>query len=186
MGKAKPGRKKRPNVRRYPSGAIVRADRGESPEQIKAVAMNNPERRGKPSPDSPFHGYALGTLLFGGMLTPEQVNAAERFIRASAAYRRVMDCPNPSPKSPGFEMVSHGLPSLKDIVDDSDEEEIERQAQIRRDYNNAMRLVLDLEEVHKGVWLALLRSCCDDKLPDDAHMMGNLRLALNVLARKWK
>jgi len=180
------GRTPRAGVGRYPNGEIVRKERGETSEQIMAVALNQPHRRGRERPDDKRHGYALGALRMAGergLISAQQFEAGRRFAELHDDYLHIMGLPHPYPKSPAFEMISQGgLPPARDAIDPSGADETARRAAIVRTYNQVVSAILSDSHRAREAWSALYRVCVESRMPADAFTLSDLRYALDRVA----
>lgn len=88
--KRKSGRKPVAGVIRSASGRIAKAHRKpvETQEQIMAVAIAQPHRRGFSDPNNPFLGYSAGRLFATGQISKPQHDAAEWYARLWLSYHR--------------------------------------------------------------------------------------------------
>ncbi|MFC0282415.1 hypothetical protein ACFFJB_14745 [Camelimonas abortus] len=88
--KRKSGRKPVAGVIRSASGRIAKAHRKpvETQEQILAVAIAQPHRRGFSDPKNPFLGYSVGRLFAAGQISQIQHDAAEWYGKLWLSYHR--------------------------------------------------------------------------------------------------
>ena len=173
---AKAGAKRREGVRRYQkSGAIVRADRGERPDKIIAVALAQPHRRGN---QSPMAGYAFGRLFLGGMIDQRQFDAAETFTRRAVRYHAVITSSLPRFPSVAAEMVASSTGSGADLDD-------ETIARIRSDKGELQDALADVGMHYDGN-AVLMRVCVMDRDIEGDAAMGAFRCALNIIANRMR
>lgn len=173
---AKAGAKRREGVRRYQkSGAIVRADRGERPDKIIAVALAQPHRRGN---QSPMAGYAFGRLFLGGMIDRRQFEAAETFTRRAVRYHAIITNSLPRFPSLAAEMVASSTGSGADLDD-------ETIGKIRSDYGELQDALADAGMHYDGN-AVLMRVCVMDRDIEGDAAMGVFRCALNVIANRMR
>lgn len=172
---AKAGAKRREGVRRYKSGAIVRADRGERPDKIMAVALAQPHRKGN---NSPMAGYAFGRLFLGGMIDQRQFDAAETFTRRAVRYHATITNSLPRFPSLAAEMVAGSTGHGADI-------DPETVAKIRSDYGELQDAFADAG-MHHEANAVLMRVCVLDRDITGDVAMGAFRCALNVIANRLR
>lgn len=169
------GRKLKPNAPRYPSGQLRHDERGERPEDVMRVALNQPHRAGNSDPRA---GYAHGRLRIGGAITQRQFDAAEAFTRRAVAYMQIITGSLPRFPSPSAEMVSQGIACAPDVTD-------ERIAAIRSDYAEIQDALADGGLLASGNEL-LARVCLMDRDPEHYDDLGDLRCALNAIAHRLR
>jgi hypothetical protein len=172
---AKAGAKRREGVRRYQSGAIVRADRGERPDKIIAVALAQPHRKGN---QSPMAGYAFGRLFLGGMIDRRQFDAAETFTRRAVRYHASITGTLPRFPSVAAEMVAGSTGSGADL-------DAETIGKIRSEYGE-MQDALSDAGMHYEANAILMRVCVMDRDISGDVAMGAFRCALNVIANRLR
>lgn len=173
---AKPGRKPRPNVARYSNGRIVRAERGERPEAIMAVALAQPHRRGE---RSYLAGFAVGRLRLGGMIDERQYQAAEIYTKRAVRY--MAHVTGSLPRFPslfatlcGTFSGGSGGPPDDDAI-----------ASIRSQFRELQDALADAG-LHQQGNAILARVCIMDKDIEDHAAMGAFRSALNVIANRLR
>lgn len=172
---SKAGAKRREGVRRYQNGNIVRADRGERPDKIMAVALAQPHRKGNASP---MAGYVFGRLFLGGMIDRRQFDAAETVTRRFVRYHRHITGSLPRLPSIAAEMVA-GTTGEGAQLDD------EAIGKIRSDYGELQDALADAGMHYEGNAI-LMRVCVLDRDIDGIAAMGAFRCALNVVARRLR
>jgi RNase P/RNase MRP subunit POP5 len=173
---ARAGARRKQNVRRYPkSGAIVRADRGERPEQIMAVALAQPHRRGEKDPRA---GFAFGRMWLGGWIDERQYDAANAFTRRAVRYHAVVTGSLPRYQSCLASVVSKETGSGKEL-------EPEVIAKIRSDYGDIQDALADAGMLYEANGI-LMRVCVLDYMPRTEEETGAFRCALNVIANRLR
>jgi hypothetical protein len=172
---AKAGAKRREGVRRYQSGAIVRADRGERPDKIIAVALAQPHRKGN---QSPMAGYAFGRLFLGGIIDRRQFDAAETFTRRAVRYHASITGTLPRFPSVAAEMVAGSTGSGADL-------DAETIGKIRSEYGEMQDALADAG-MHYEANAILMRVCVMDRDISGDVAMGAFRCALNVIANRLR
>ena len=135
---------------------------------------------GVPEKDSATElaGSVCGRLLLRGLLSQPQMDAAKAFAAAYAAYHRAIDAPRP-PKA-----VEIGAASGRGSGMDVTPEQAQRAKDNWRHACNALREA-NCEPTNRGC--TLYASCDYLVLRDEnqPHLIGDLRVALNVLARNY-
>ena len=195
------GRKRKPNVARFPSGQI----REELPEHVIAVALAprlrdgldyedtvvRDERSGKIIRANQDAGHTLGRLRLLGASDPGGISERQYHVGMSYAHvvRRhasIMGYALGSPKSPGFELVAAGLSLAKE----PEEDEILR---TRRQFSDCYRVLMDAGKyMGAGTRVATVTyDACLDRitfagLQRDSISLGNLKVGLNELGRVLK
>jgi len=121
-------------------------------------------------------GTVCGRLLLQGSLTQQQMDAAKAFADTYAGYQRAMDSPRP-PKA----VEIGGATGRGSLLDVSPE-----QAKLaRKRWDAAVRVLVEANMYHRA---ATLYAAADYLVLRDemhGHMVGDLRLALNALARHY-
>lgn len=120
-------------------------------------------------------GSVCGRLLLQGLITRPQMDAALAFADTYGTYARVMGLPR-QPKA-----VAMGLPTSGSGRDESPEQ----YARAKARWDDACRAIQEANYLHRN---GSLYAACDylvlrDELHE--HMLGDLRLALNALARHF-
>ena len=173
---AKTGPKRRENVRRYGSGRIVNADRGERPDKIVATVLAQPHRRGE---RSHLAGFAYGRMLLGGMIDQRQFEAAEVFTKRAVRYMGTIT--GSLPRFPSIAANMVGTFSTGSGVEPDDE----AVAFIRSAYGELQDALADSGMMHEGNAI-LTRVCVLDKEIEGQAAMGAFRCALNVIANRLR
>jgi hypothetical protein len=172
---ARPRKKLKENVRRHPSGEIVRADMGEKPEDVIAVALAQPHRRGDKDHRM---GFAHGRMLLGGIITQRQFEAAEVFMKRAVAYMALVSGSLPRFPSVSADMVARGIACAAELTD-------ERIAQVRSDYAELQDALTDGGMRATGNSL-LVRVCIMDRDIVAHSEIGDFRCALNCIAHRLR
>lgn len=179
--KFKKGRPLKINVDRYPSGRIVNAQRGEKPEQVRAVVL---KQRAKnihiPAnlQDTPEAGFELGVLSIttddGRRITRRQFKAGLEWARRRFSYFMVNGLQKPQPSSAGFLSHLNGIPCYPDFDEEKTDE-------ILRNHADVFHPVLQADPTF-GFFRSLERVCVENRQISD-NEIGNLRCGLNLVAR---
>lgn len=178
-GMAKTGAKRREGVRRYPkSGTIVRADRGERPDQIMAVALAQPHRRDQKEPGHQRAGFSCGRMWLGGMIDDRQYEASEVFTRRAVRYMRTITGTLPKFPSVAAEMVA----TSTGPGHEADHETI---AKIRSEYGELQDALADAGMLFEANSI-LMRVCVMDWSLRKQEDVGAFRCALNVIANRLR
>jgi hypothetical protein len=172
---AKAGAKRREGVRRYQSGAIVRADRGERPDKIIAVALAQPHRKGNASP---MAGYAYGRMRLGGMIDERQFNAANTFMTRAIRHHRCITGTLPKFPSVAAEMVAGTTGAGAEL-------DAETIAKIRSEYREVQDALADAG-LHFDGNAILMRVCVMDRDISHDVEMGIFRCSLNAIAHRLR
>lgn len=172
---ARPRKKLKENVRRHPSGEIVRADMGEKPEDVIRVAVNQPHRKGEKDPRA---GYAHGRMRLGDVINQRQYEAAEVFMKRAVAYMALVSGSLPRFPSISADMVARGISCTADLTD-------ERIAQVRSDYAEIQDALSD-GGLHHGGNVLLVRVCLMDRDLSSLSEIGEFRCALNLIAHRLR
>lgn len=167
--------KRRTNVRRYPGGSIVDSQRGETPEQARAVVLMQPHRKGNADPRA---GFVYGRMRLVGMIDQRQFEAAEIFTRRAVPYMQIVTSSLPHFPSLAAEMVSRGMDCAPEVTP-------ERIAAIRSDYAEIQDALSD-GGMHASGNAILSRVCLMDKEPVGHEEVGALRCALNLIANRLR
>jgi len=172
---ARPRKKLKENVRRHPSGEIVRADMGEKPEDVIAIVKNQPHRKGNTDPRA---GFAHGRMLLGGIITQRQFEAAEVFMKRAVAYMALVSGSLPRFPSVSADMVARGIACAAELTDD-------RIAQVRSDYAELQDALTD-GGMHAAGNSLLVRVCIMDRDIIGHVEIGDFRCALNCIAHRLR
>ena len=172
---AKPRKKLKEGVSRYPSGQIAHADRGEKPEDVIRVAANQPHRQGVTDPRA---GYAHGRMRLGGVINQRQFEAAEIFMKRAVSYMALVSGSLPRFPSISADMVARGISCTAELTD-------ERIAQIRSDYAEIQDALSD-GGLHHGGNTLLVRVCIMDRELSTHDEVGSFRCALNLIAHRLR
>jgi hypothetical protein len=196
MAKAGPAPKL--NVPRYPSGQIIHAYREpkqEKPEQVMAVALNQPHRKGNPSQ---YAGYSFGRLFIGGQIDHRQHRAAEIYMTRAVRYMRHI-----TGTLPNFPNVLANLIKIDLKEQREQQREADRQrdpsaigseeartadeitAEIRSNYSEIQDALADAGMHHNGNRI-LTRFTVMDRDPVNDIELGAFRSALNVIANRLR
>ena len=198
MSMAKAGAKPKFDVPRYPGGQVKHAYRepkAERPEDVMAVARNQPHRNGNPSQ---YAGYAFGRLFIGGQIDHRQHRAAEIFMTRAVRYMRHVTGTLPRFPNPLANMIKLDLKEQREQQREADrqhdqsairDEQIksadEVTAEIRSDYGEVQDALLDAGMHHVGNRV-LTRFTVLDYEPQTAAELGAFREALNVVANRLR
>lgn len=181
------GRKRRQGVTRYEDGSIVRAERGETEDQIKATAKWQRMSKFGASEDNytdQLWGFPLGRLRVMAInaaddcegLSAKQYRAIRRYIMVRHRYLSMNGFPKETPKCVSMEMVSFGLPCWDAEREDEDECEAR--------YNSARAAILEWGQA--GVeWQKIIDRLAIDDASVTPDYLGAIRCAANVLAKHW-
>ena len=187
---ARSGRKRKPNVTRYPSGRIAKADRGDNGEtaaQIRAVAISQRVRHFGASPDNAtdqlwacplgqWRMWAKAALDDSHGLSDIQYEALKRYILTRHRHRIAQGYSREHPKSISGEMVA----GSGGIGYEHDDDEVFRRA---REYNGARSALL--EYAGRGVeYVRVVEALARDELQPPRNL-GVAREAANILARHF-
>ena len=179
------GARPRPGVDRYPSGQIRHDQRQakETEADIMQTAIAQRLRAGVPmqSVRSQLAESPLGRLALTGQITVMQYEAGRRYARTTARYHALMGVPSPWPRPVDLD----GGPTGRS---NKPEPEPDRVDEIKRDYADMRREILDLEisSVYHGTGKALYDVILlEHEVESNVAVLGNLRSGLNKLARMW-
>lgn len=178
------GGRKRKQGKREPSGKLSRrtaerqARRTTDEQSAMQVAKEARQRVfGVRVADSgtELAGTICGRLLLQGSINRAQLDAATALQETYAAYQRAVDSP-PPPRAVNIGGFSSGSAS---------EMSPERAAKAKADWENACRALSRANEEHRTT--ALYAACLYVVLREQflPHLFGDLRLALNALARHY-
>jgi len=182
------GRKRKPGLR-YPCGRLKRE---ETEREAMATALAARQRHygvtAKQARDERL-GSSLGRLNLQALISDSQYDAGVKFARLYYAHHVVSGLPTPSPQSVSGLMIHIGLLESYGNVE-ADEEYVR---QIRRQFRQTTD-ALDLCDRENRMAsgrkpsLVLYRVVCVD---EDTTLwpecdLGNLRVALNTLARVFR
>src|SRR5205823_5669387 len=112
-GRMRRGRKRKLNVQRTGCGK----SRGESAEEIMAVALGQPHRRFARTPREAKLGYPLGRLCLAGYITEKQHDAGQRWADIVRRYAVLVGLPRENPDSPNVQPMSAGLSCIAEPDD---------------------------------------------------------------------
>lgn len=192
---AKTGAKPKFNVPRYQGGQIVhsaREPKRETPEQVRAVALAQPHRRGN---GSQYAGYAYGRLFLGGQISERQMVAADIFTKR--AVRHMAQITGTLPRFPSSlaNMIKLDLEAQKEqerekpaedfSIKDEQQDDEDRIAAIRDDYDEIQTALADAGMHFTGNTI-LTRVCVLDREPTNEGEMGAFRCALNAVAKRLR
>jgi len=179
------GRKLKQGVDRYPGGEIVHHQRGETAEQIMAVAKSAPHRRfleGERRADSRA-GYAGGRLYLSGAISARQLAALNEYEKIAKRYMRIVLGKTPQFATLRLEVVQQPDDSCAPAhgAHEADPSDIfslkERHAK--------MEFAARSGEAGDAGRYMLFRVAVMDKEPINYFELGALRSALNNLAQHW-
>jgi hypothetical protein len=173
---AKPGPKRRENVRRYGNGRIVNADRGERPDKIIATVLAQPHRKGE---RSHLAGFVYGRMFLGGMIDQRQFEAAEVFTKRTVRHMSVITSSLPRFPSIAANMVGTFSTGSGEDPDD------ETIGAIKSAYGEMQDALADSGMLYDGNRI-LTAVCIRDQEITDAQVMGAFRCALNVIANRLR
>jgi len=172
---ARPRKKLKEGVLRYPGGQIVHADRGEKPEDAMRVALAQPHRRGEKDPRA---GYVYGKMRLQGIINQRQFDAAQVFVDRVIPYLIHVGTGVPRFPSVAADMVARGVDCKADMT-------VERIAKIRSDYKEIQDALSDGGLQYSGDSL-LVRVCIMDKDLYRQSDVGDFRCALNLIAHRLR
>jgi hypothetical protein len=185
---AQAGRKRKTDVERYPGGRIAKADRGdrgETVEQIKAVAVNQRIKMWGASLENANHQEwccPLGQWRMQAMvpkddsqgLSAVQYEAIKQYVKVRHLNRVAQGYGTEHPKSISGEMVS----GSGGIGFEYDDDEVFRRM---REYNGARSALL--EYAGRGVeYVRVVEGLARDET-QHPHSLGTAREAANILVR---
>lgn len=182
---ARAGRKRKPDVDRYPGGRIAKADRGDTVEQIKSTVvqqrikmwgatLENASDQQWVCPLGQWRMQAKTTRDDSQGLSATQYEAIKRYITIRHLHRVAQGYGAENPKSISGEMVS----GSGGIGYEYDDDEVFRRM---RDYNGAKSALL--EYAGRGVeYVRIVEALACDK-PQEPRSLGTAREAANILAR---
>lgn len=195
---AKTGAKLKTGVTRYPSGQIVHAYREpkqEKPEQVMAVALNQPHRKGNASQ---YAGYSFGRLFIGGQIDHRQHRAAEIFMTRAVRYMRHITGSLPRYPNVLANMIKVDLKEQREQQREADRQRDpssigneeartadEITAEIRSNYGEIQDALADAGLHYVGNRL-LTRFTVMDREPTNDMELGDFRAALNVIANRLR
>jgi hypothetical protein len=194
MARKKSGPSKKDGVVRSASGRISRAidavkaredleiDRAVK-NRMKLWGLNEKQAR------SQMAGYPIGVLCLNWSTSPNANNSNAIDVRQHdalvglwelhARYLKAIDSPS-TIASPGFEMVSRGMPIIADI---DDENEITRTNKIRARYADVRRVVSDC--IGLVGWSRVIEIACRQNPVIHNADVAFLRMAANEINRLW-
>jgi hypothetical protein len=150
---SKAGRKRKPDVPRYPNGGTMHVTptgrRQSKAEVASPAAIKRMVERAKRNAEDPLLGTVPGWLHLHGAITHKQLAAAEAYGRLRGRFDRMMGIPSRSAKSPAYGLRNG--PS-EAILDDRVMREI------RSAHTDMLRSV-------GGLYTLLERVCVDDRHP---------------------
>jgi len=184
----KTGRKRKPGLR-YPCGRLKRQ---ETERDAMATALTARQRHygvtAAQARDARF-GSSLGRLNLQSLIGDQQYDAGLRFARLYFAHHVINGLPTPSPQSVSGLMIYVGLLEGYESVETDDE----YAQKLRRQFNAATDMLDQCDRDHRMAAgrkpsLLLYRVVCTD---EDTTLwsetdIGNLRIALNYLARVFR
>ena len=182
---AQAGRKRKTDVERYPGGRIVKADRGETVDQIKStVIAQRVKMWGATLDDASDQHWAcpLGQWRMQAKqarddsqgLSAVQYEAIKRYVTVRHLNRVAQGYGTEHPKSISGEMVS----GSGGIGFEYDDDEVFRRA---REYNGARSALL--EYAGRGVeYVRVVEGLARDEV-QHPHKLGTAREAANILVR---
>jgi hypothetical protein len=179
---------KRKNVDRYANGRIVNAQRGEKPEDVLRVALNNPERkRYGEMGRSQLAGYPLGKMMLHQKMTSQQVAVIERAGNIIGRYLSTIPDAKINGKGPSWARFTKDDVGTEyapqDPVDHDPETEDERDERARYDFD---RLQRDLADCGFSPTQHLITKVHVTLTDLQDHEVGDLLMIANGLARVWK
>ena len=184
----KTGRKRKPGLR-YPCGRLKRQ---ETERDAMATALSARQRHygvtAAQARDARF-GSSLGRLNLQSQISDQQYDAGLRFARLYFAHHVINGLPTPSPQSVSGLMIYVGLLEGYGSVE-TDDEYVQK---LRKQFNAATDMLDQCDRDHRMAAgrkpsLLLYRVVCTD---EDTTLwpesdIGNLRIALNYLARVFR
>lgn len=183
MTKSRAGRKRKPG-RREPNGKLSRRvddkQARRSIDEQAAMQVGKEARQrvfGVSAADSASDqaGTVCGRLCLTGEITGDQLEAAKAFAATYSSYQRAMNSPRP-PKAVEIGGITGGG-SLNDITP-------ERHTKALKQWDAAKRALVEANIYHRG---SIYAACDYFALRDEMHlhMLGDLRVGLNALARHY-
>jgi len=181
------GRKRKPG-KRHPSGKRLRE---ETEREAMSVALDARKRHfgvsGKQARDERLGG-ALGRLAFRGLITDLQHQAGVAFAHLHLRHNLTVGLPMPSPRSLAGLLVNEGVfgaspsePVLEAI------ETVKRRFEEATAALDACDREQRLSPGRRPTFLVYRIVCADQDLPEwYVEDLGNLRVALNALARVFR
>ncbi|WP_113180841.1 hypothetical protein [Agrobacterium cavarae] len=174
--KGKAGRPKMKNVAREPSGRVSRSGISHPPADI--VALNARARRmgltveqARDQKAGTFIG-ALNIIGKVGGLSDDQYEGATRFLELRSSYLVAIKAPSADRDSNNFGMPSE---TISEGYEDWCKSVTEKYADCKKAIQTAQN------ELRQNLWAAL--DFCVIKGERHPHMIGDLRVVCNVLAR---
>jgi hypothetical protein len=182
-----PGRKRKPG-KRYPCGKRTRQ---ELEKDAMRVALDARRRHfgvtAKQAKDERL-GTALGRLAFRELISEAQYQAGVAFAQLYRDHHAVVGLPSPSPRSVAGLLINEGIFGAS-----PSEPALEVLEKLKRRFNDATNVLdaCDREQrmsAGRRPTLLVYRVICSDE--DALHWgeddIGNLRVALNALARLFR
>ena len=182
---AQAGRKRKPDVERYPGGRIAKVDRGETVEQIKSTVIaqrvkmwgatiENASDQQWVCPLGQWRMQAKQARDDSQGLSAVQYEAIKRYVTVRHLNRVAQGYGTEHPKSISGEMVS----GSGGIGFEYDDDEVFRRA---REYNGARSALL--EYAGRGVeYVRVVEGLARDET-QAPHKLGTAREAANILVR---
>lgn len=167
----RPGRKRKPNVVRFPSGQIVPSSELERPLNMDNVVELKDKRTGI------TRGYQRETALEVLCLSGPQRLAGQQFLKLAEMCRRhAWDAPPNTPKVSNFQS-GHAHPPTE-----IPPEIIDLGASLHRRYGVAIEAIR--QRGRRGAILAVVAVCLENKMPT-AEQRPALKDGLDALVRLW-
>ncbi len=184
----KAGRKRKPGLR-YPCGRLKRE---ETEREAMATALAARQRHygvtAKQARDERL-GSSLGRLNMQGLISEPQYDAGVKFSRLYHAHHVLAGLPMPTPESMNSLMIASGLLLGYDTIEPDEA----RAKQLIQKFNAATEALDQCDREHRMAAgrkpsLCLFRVACADEDTTlwPACDLGNLRVALNCLARVFR
>lgn len=169
---AKPGRKRKLDVDRYPNGDIKPANEL-SPTIVKRLMMAAAAKM----VDAEW-GSVIGRYFLTGQLSSAQYEAAKKFGALSESYDRMMQGPKPPAKSTGERIVTVQI----DPWSEAGEAEVERHKLVAENLDKLRGVIGD-----RIIFDDLRRMCAGvGELPENYARFLQVKAALGSLVIFWK
>jgi hypothetical protein len=169
---ARPGRKRKLNVERYPSGEVKPVEIL-SPILSKRLMMASAARMA----DEQW-GSVIGRYFLTGQISSAQYEAARKFGALSETYDKIMQGPKPPAQCIGERIISAQV----DPFSEAGEAEVERHKQVNDNFERLRAVVGS-----RSLFDEMRRMCAGaGELPFNYERFLLIRAALGTLVIFWK
>mgnify|MGYP000866547955 FL=1 len=180
------GRKRKDAMPRQPDGSIKNPPPREREQDILAVGLGNPDRRGQPDPRSPRHATLLGKLRLSGQIDAIQFGAGERYASLRTRYLSAIAANRETAPAMDTTQEPTARPLWSGVV--ADEDQAQAEADTRRAWADCLSALRDASRVYHGwsrpnVLAEIIRAAVVDNRMGN---LGDLMIALNVLSSLWR